>query len=175
MTAPPAPALPVLLYTAEHLIKKVSFSVAMLRLRALCLPCPNAETDEHPYAGNQEEFLSTEFVNKEDGKRNGHEEGPDLQSSVYHGLVMRRSDAHRVEDAVQVVGNEPIAGALGEERDQGNEQQPLPVSGSLDEKEPRRFGILSFEPNGLLNLGELGLYKGIVFVTTGMILFPTPH
>lgn len=52
---------------------------------------PYCEGDQHSDSGDQEELASSDLVDSK-GETDGNEEGPDLETTVDHGLVVGASD-----------------------------------------------------------------------------------
>lgn len=80
------------------------------------LPGPDTKAYEHANSGYHEKSLSTKLIYQEDREANGHEERPDLKATVDKRLLIRRLDADRIQDVVDIIGYKTIAGALREER-----------------------------------------------------------
>lgn len=135
-----------------------------------CLPRPDAEGDEHADGGGEEEGAAPEAVDEQHGEGDGDEEGPDLQAAVDDGLVAGVVDADAGEDIVDVVGDEAVAGALREEGGEDDEEEALAVAGRADEVGPAVVRVLLLEADGFLDLEELLLDEGGVWVVVGVVL-----
>lgn len=81
---------------------------------------PNAERDQHADCSNEEEFTTTDSIDKL-SEADGDEERPDLQTTVDERLVVGLCDPDALEDVVEVVRCNAVATALREEAGEDDE------------------------------------------------------
>lgn len=117
----------------------------------------------------EEQRPSADFVHKQ-RRRDPDEKRPDRQAAVDERLLVRAADADRVEDAVQVVRHEAVAGALREERRQDDQQETLSVAGRLEQGLPSVCRIQLLETDRFLDFVELGHDETVVGVAGGVVL-----
>lgn len=130
---------------------------------------PNAERNQHTYSGDEEEFPTTDPINKL-CETDGDEEGPDLQTPVYEGLVVGFRDADALEDVVEIVGSDAVAAALGKEAGENDEEKAFSVAGRLDEDAPPVLFVQLFKLDRVFDLGELGFDEVVLGVAVGVEL-----
>lgn len=136
----------------------------------LYLPGPDGEYDEHTDTCDHKQRLPTKSVDEEDGKDDGNEERPNLQTTVEQGLIGRVRDSYRAKDVMEVIRHETVARTLTKERRKDDQEQSLSVARCLEEDEPSLAAHLLLHTDGLLDFGELGLDEHAAGVTVGVIL-----
>lgn len=124
--------------------------------------CLQREEEQHATARRQEQEAATEALDEE---RRHHRDSqiPDLKDSVNKELDGRIRDANRVEDFVEIVGYETVAGPLREKCKGDDDPQALAVARLDPERFPshvRGHGLV--EMDSRLDLLEFILHKSVM-------------
>jgi hypothetical protein len=131
---------------------------------------PNNEADAHRCSSSKEERSSSDAVDKQSAGH-GDDERENREATVDAELGVRVGYTDGVVDVGGVVGDETVAGPLGEETERAEEQEPVPVALGLEEVEVRRrLLVLEFQTEGLLDLGILELHCRVVDVAIRVVL-----
>jgi hypothetical protein len=130
----------------------------------------HGEEDEHANAGRDEEEATARAVDHERGT-DSPEQVPNLKNTVDEELDRRVGDANRVEDLVEVVGDETVAGPLGEESERDDDAHTLAVAGGHDERLVADVGgDGAIELDGSLNFLVLVLHERVLVVAVSVVV-----
>lgn len=92
-------------------------------------------------------------------------------SDTYTHLLVFAGNAGTLIDQVDVVGEERVAGVLGDDTKRDEDSQPPSVTLGLDKVDVARVLVcIGFETNDLPHLNVFELNRGVVSVTTGMVV-----
>ncbi len=72
--------------------------------------------------------------------------------------------------SIRVVGDESVARHLGEESEEGRDEETTAKSGGAEHLQPALLGVFHLKFDGRTNLGHLGLHEEGVRIALGMIL-----
>ena len=154
----------------DHGDNGLTGSLALLSLLLRRADGPNDEGQTHGGSGGNEHRAATDAVN-EQGTRDRDNEGEDCKTTVKAKLSISVLDIDAVVDVGGVVGNETVAGPLGEQTEGSEEQEPVPVALGLEEvKVTGGLAVEELEAKGLLDLGVLELNGRVVDVAVGVVL-----
>ena len=126
--------------------------------------------EQHSRGGSDEENTPSDLV---DHRRSGESpcQVPDLEETVNEELVRLGGDADAVEDTVEVVRDDTVAGPLGEEREGNNDTHALEVATGLEEREPADLGSdLTVELDGGLDFLVLVLDERVLVVAVRVVV-----
>lgn len=118
--------------------------------------------DKHAGEGGQEEDTTTNSVDQE-GSTESPEQVPNLEDTVDKELHVGVGNTDGIEDTVEVVGNETIAGPLGEESEGDDDPETLQVASLGEDGLPANVsgdGAIKF--NGCLDFLKLVLDQGVL-------------
>ena len=93
-----------------------------------------------------------------------------MKATIHEGLIVGLGHSDALQNVVKVVGGDAITGTLREERGQDDEQQALPVAGSLDKNTPTILLVQLLQLNSLANFCEFGFDKVVLGIAAGMEL-----
>jgi len=115
-----------------------SGSVAMLGIKGGADGLQREE-QAHPSAGCEEEGPAANTVDHE-AREDGPGKIPDLENTVDHELDGRIRDADRVEDFVEVVRYQTVAGPLGEESEGDDDPEAAAITRGREDGLPANVG-----------------------------------
>ena len=121
----------------------------------------------HSSRSGEEEGTTTKLVNPETHEE-GDDEVDDGEDTVDLELQLRVGDAGEGEDVGHVVGDETVAGPLGEETQGDEDDQAVTVALGAPELGPAVALKLLLELDGLLDLVELDLDELVLLVAAGV-------
>ena len=93
-----------------------------------------------------------------------------MKATIHEGLIVGLGHSDALQNVVKVVGGDAITGTLREERGQDDEQQALPVAGSLDKNTPTILLVQLLQLDRLANLGKFSTDKVILSIPAGVEL-----
>lgn len=128
---------------------------------------PDDEGPEHTTGGDEEELATTNLVDNE-AHAQGDDEVADLEEAVDEVLRDGVGISDAVEDGMDIVGDEAVAGPLGEQAGANEDDQTMPISFGLDQFEPTVAFKLLLELDRLLNLEHLELNHLVLLVPVCM-------
>lgn len=120
-------------------------------------------TDQHAKVTSQEQLPPTDLLN-EHRRGDSHAKVEDLQDTVDEGLGACGLDADGLEDDVDVVRDEAVAGPLREHAETDDDAHAAPVAGGAEECPPGDFAEFAFERDGFADFAVLVLRVPIVRV-----------
>ncbi len=131
---------------------------------------PEDEGTEHATSGSQEHGATAELVD-EHGHADRNNEGEAGLASRKTELLGRAGNTGAVVELAGIVGNDGVTGPLGEDTERNEDGEAVTVALGAEEVGVAAGALgLELETNGLLDLAELELDRGIVGVAIGMVL-----
>jgi len=92
-------------------------------------------------------------------------------SDTYTHLLVLAGDTSTLVDQVDVVGEERVAGVLGDDTERDENSQPPSVTLGLDKVDVAGVLVgIGFQTNDLPHLDVFELNRGVVTVTSGMVV-----
>lgn len=93
-----------------------------------------------------------------------------MKATIHEGLIVGLGHSDALQNVVKVVGGDAITGTLREERGQDDEQQALPVAGSLDKNTPTILLVQLLQLDRLTYFSEFRFDKIVLCITAGVKL-----
>jgi hypothetical protein len=154
----------------DHGNDSLTSGLALLSLLLGRADCPNDEGETHGGGCSNEHRATADTVNKQ-GAGDRNDERKDCKTAVETKLSVTVCNTDTLVNVGGVVGDEAVAGPLGEQTEGSEEQEPVPVALGLEEVEVgRALAVEEFKTEGLLDLGILELNGRVVDVAVGVVL-----
>jgi len=128
---------------------------------------PDDKGQEHAGGGDEEEGAASDAVDEET-LADGDDHVDDLEDTVDDELGLGVGDADLLEDNVDVVRDETVAGPLGEKTDGEQDDQTVTVALGLDQFHPAVTLEFGLELESVLDLLHLEQDNFILHVTVGV-------
>lgn len=129
---------------------------------------PEDESAKHAGGRSQEHGAAADLVD-EHGHADGDDEGEDGLAGRETELGGGLGDTGRVVELGRVVGDDGVARPLREDTERDEDGEAVTVALGLEEVEVAAVGLgLHLEADGLLDLAELELDRGVVLVAVGV-------
>lgn len=114
--------------------------------------------------------MTTLEARDDEGNDGTVDQTPASVGDVDAGLGVLAGVAHEVEEGAGVVADEGVSGQLGEETDEGGDDETAAHTGGADKLHPGLLGNLHLGADGLANLDNLGLDELRVGISLGVVL-----